>query len=76
MAIELHANRVLLDDYRARIVAARLGLNMTGILGVILVAKHRKLIPSVKPLIDDLIETANFRIAAPLYADILQVAGE
>lgn len=76
LAIELVADRLLIDDYAGRIAASRLGLNLTGILGVLLVAKHRELIPDVKSVMDDLITQAGFRISNQLYADVLQAAGE
>lgn len=76
LAVELIADRLLIDDYAGRIVASRLGLNITGLLGVLLVAKRRGLILSVKPVIDDLIAQAGFRISQKLYANVLQSAGE
>jgi predicted nucleic acid-binding protein len=42
----------------------------------LLVAKRRRLIPSVKPVMDDLIAQAGFRVSNQLYADVLQAAGE
>lgn len=76
LAIELQAHRLLLDDYRGRMVATRLGLKITGVLGVLLVAKGMGLIPSVKSVMDDLIAIASFRISDRLYGDILQAASE
>lgn len=76
LAIELIADRLLIDDYAGRIAASRFGLNLTGILGVLLVAKRRELIPNVKSVMDDLIAQAGFRISSKLYADVLQAAGE
>jgi predicted nucleic acid-binding protein len=76
LTVELTATRLLLDDLQARIVASRLGLNITGVLGVILIAKSRGLISSVRPVIDDLINVAGFRVSNNLYATILQSAGE
>ena len=76
LAIELTADRLLLDDYAGRKVASRFGLNFTGVLGVLLVAKHRGLSPSVKAVMDDLIAQAGFRVSNQLYADVLQAAGE
>jgi len=47
-----------------------------GLLGVFLQAKAKKLIPVVKPLIDELIVKASFRVNAQLYEQVLKVAGE
>lgn len=41
LALSLHASRILLDERAARIVAARLGLTVTGSVGVLLGAKRR-----------------------------------
>lgn len=76
LAIALSADQILLDESPGRRVAARLGLTITGVLGVLLVAKGMGLIPSVKSVMDDLIAIASFRISDRLYGDILQAAGE
>ena len=76
LAIELTADRLLIDDYAGRTVASRFGLNFTGVLGVLLVAKRRGLSPSVKAVMDDLIAQAGFRVSNQLYADVLLAAGE
>ncbi|MEH2408768.1 DUF3368 domain-containing protein [Nostoc sp.] len=49
---------------------------MTGLLGILLVAKHRGLIPIVKPVIDDLMTEAGFRVSIQLYTEIWKAAGE
>lgn len=76
LAIEMKADRVIIDDYQGRMVAARFGLKLIGILGILLIAKQRGLIEFVKPLMDDLINIAGFRINPQLYTHILQTAGE
>jgi len=76
LAIELSANRLLLDDYRARIVASRFRLKFTGILGILLIAKDRKLLESIKPILDELIGWAGFRVSDRLYLDVLNSADE
>ncbi|MBW4455746.1 MAG: DUF3368 domain-containing protein [Nostoc indistinguendum CM1-VF10] len=45
-------------------------------LGVLLQAKKQGLIPAIKPLIDQLIATADFRVSQKLYAIVLQSADE
>ncbi|MDY6782745.1 MAG: DUF3368 domain-containing protein [Cyanobacteriota bacterium] len=66
----------MVDEYLARKVASRFGLNIVGVLGIFLNAKRRGLIPTVKPVMDDLIAQASFRISEQLYIDILQFASE
>ena len=75
-AIELGADRVLIDESLGRMVAARLNLQYTGILGILLEAKSKKLIASVKPLLDALINEAGFWLTKPLYDRVLQLANE
>ena len=67
---------LLIDERIGRAVAARFGVKYIGLLGVILEAKQRHLIPAVKPLLDDLIQRAGVWISGPLYARVLQAAGE
>ena len=76
LAIELSANRILIDDRKGRIAASRLGINTVGLLGILQVAKRRGFIVSVKPVMDDLIAQAGFRVSNQVYADVLNAAGE
>jgi predicted nucleic acid-binding protein len=59
-AVELKADLVLLDERRGRNVAARLGLNKIGILGILFEAKNKGLLPNIKPVLDDLIKKLDF----------------
>lgn len=70
------ADLLLLDERRARQVAANLGVKVAGLIGVLLEAKHRRLLPAVKPVLDALIRQAGFWISHTLYDRTLQVAGE
>lgn len=76
LALELKATQVLIDERRGRLVAARLNLRYTGILGILVEAKSKRLIPAVKPLLDALINQAGFWIAAPLYDSVLRLVDE
>ncbi|MDY6782840.1 MAG: DUF3368 domain-containing protein [Cyanobacteriota bacterium] len=76
LALEIKANLLLMDERRGRAVAANYGLQVTGLLGVFVQAKQNRLIPTVKPLLDRLIEQANFRVSRQLYANILTLVGE
>ncbi|MEH2382111.1 MAG: DUF3368 domain-containing protein [Nostoc sp.] len=76
LALELNADELLIDERLGRREAAKLGVPITGLLGILLVAKHRGLIAIVKPVIDDLMTEAGFRVSIELYTDILNAAGE
>jgi hypothetical protein len=76
LAIELKAERVLIDEAEARKVAARLGLRFVGVLGVLLEAKDRGHLPAVRPVLDKLVQTAGFWLSDDLYRRTVEAAGE
>lgn len=76
LALELKADYLLIDEHKGRIEAEKLGLKITGIIGVLLRAKNEKHISLVKPILIQLQQQANFRIHPKLYAKALEIAGE
>jgi hypothetical protein len=72
LALELQSDWILLDERDGRKVAKSLGLQVTGVLGVLLRAKESGDLPSLQPVIADLTENAGFRIAPELLARVLQ----
>jgi hypothetical protein len=72
LALELQADWLLLDERDGRKVAKSLGLQVTGVLGVLLRAKESGDLPSLQPVITDLTENAGFRIAPDLLARVLK----
>lgn len=66
---------IILDERKARAVAERLGLRCVGTGGLLLRAKHRGLIPSVKPVLDKLAANG-FHASDELRERILKLAGE
>ena len=76
LAIQLRADALLLDERKARRVAAYLELNVAGLLDVLQAARQRQLIPQIKPVLDDLITRARFRVSRKLYQRTLHSVGE
>lgn len=75
LALETADNIVILDDWKARKLAERLGLSVTGTLGVIIRAKNTGLIQSIKQYLEKIRET-NFRISEELEQIALKEANE
>ena len=75
LSIELHAERVVVDDRPARRLAQALGLRVIGTLGILLAAKRHGLLERVQPTLDDL-RKRRFFMAPKLYEHILQLARE
>lgn len=75
-AMETHAKLLLIDERRGRLVAQRLGLPIMGLVGVLLLARKRGLIASIRPALDDLRRMAGFWISDALYRHALREAGE
>lgn len=76
LAIEVNATRLLIDERLGRQAATEQGLRITGVLGILVAAKHQGLITAVKPTMDDLVAQAGFRVSSQLYADVLIAASE
>jgi hypothetical protein len=76
LALELHADAVIIDELIGRRIALELGLSPTGVLGVLLKAKQLKLLLSVTVLIDRLQSETNFFISPSLRQEIIRQASE
>lgn len=76
LAVELNADRLLIDERLGRNVATLYSLNLRGLLGILIYSKEQKLIPVLKPILDLLIDKAGFRVSQALYNRTLQEAGE
>lgn len=76
LGVELKADLLLMDETKGRVFAKNYGLPVTGLLGMLIEAKSRSFIPSVKDLLDGLIEKAGFYMDEKLYKTVLDAAGE
>jgi predicted nucleic acid-binding protein len=75
LALEFPESIIILDDYRARKVAENLGLAITGTIGVIIIAKKRGIIGSIKPYLEKL-RLMNFRLSEEIEKQALKEAEE
>ena len=76
LALELSADLILMDERDGRHQARRQGLTPMGVVGVLLLAKRRRMIPLVRPRLDALREQAHFWLAQDLFDRVLAEAGE
>ncbi len=75
LAQEIGADLVILDERLARQHAQRLGLQLTGTLGVLLKAKKHGLILAIAPLISEL-QYGGIWLSDALVEEALRLAGE
>ncbi len=71
---------MLIDERIGSKEAIRLELSITGsitgLLGILLVAKRRELVTAIKSIMDNLIAQASFRVSDRFCAEVLAAAGE
>jgi predicted nucleic acid-binding protein len=71
----LHADRLLVDDYRARKVARLNEIEVVGSLGILLRGKESGLVPEIRPLLIAVL-AAGVRYSEQLVDETLRLAGE
>ncbi|HUT35830.1 MAG TPA: DUF3368 domain-containing protein [Planctomycetota bacterium] len=74
LAIELNAEKVLLDERDARRVAKSQGLRVTGVVGILRRAWREKRIPSLREAIGRLRDEAGFHLDEQLIEEVLRDA--
>jgi predicted nucleic acid-binding protein len=72
---EKKADLILIDEKKARKAARRAGFEVIGVLGLLLAAKNKALIPAVKPFIKEL-SKQGFRLSKKVTERALKEAGE
>lgn len=75
LALELNAETAILDEKLARRHAKRLGVPLTGTLGVLLRAKKQSLIDQIGPFVEQ-IRRGGIRLSDAVIEEALRLAGE
>ena len=75
LALENEPSLLIIDEKKGRGIAKKLGIKITGILGVMIRAKEIGVINRIKPLIEKL-EKVDFRMSERLKNQILERVGE
>lgn len=76
LAMEIHADAILIDEKAGRAVARQRGLLPLGILGTLVRAKQRGFLGEVKPLLDRLQTELGFFISPSIRTTILRQVSE
>ena len=76
LALEMHADAVLMDEVAGRRAASVLKVPCVGVAGILFRAKKQGLIPAVQPLLERLREEAGFWLHPEFEAEVLRLAGE
>lgn len=76
LALELKCDFLLIDERIGTKVAKENGLKTLGLVGVLVKAKEEKLIPNVRPILDELRSVAGFWLTDRFVARILSQVGE
>lgn len=76
LALELHADRLLIDERKGRKLAIQEGVAVIGLLGVVLLARRKALIPSARALVERLDREAGMYLAPDIRDAALKTVGE
>jgi predicted nucleic acid-binding protein len=76
LALEIGERRILIDEREARQVSQSFGLQVIGTLGILLLAKNNQIVPQIQPLLDAMINSAQYWVSTTLYQQVLRQAGE
>lgn len=76
LAVETDAELLLIDERKGRNVAKQMGVRTAGLIGALVEAKQKDIIPAVKPILERLKMNAGFWISDGLFNQVLRKVGE
>jgi uncharacterized protein len=76
LAVEMDDALLLMDERLGRDTARHFGIRYTGVVGVLMEAKHQGFVRAIQPHLDALRDLAGFRVSEALYQRVLQDVGE
>jgi predicted nucleic acid-binding protein len=76
LSLDLGADFLIIDEQKGRQVAKGYGLTIIGLLGVLIEAKNRGALTTVKPTLEALTSNHGFRVSKSLFRKVLKQAGE
>jgi uncharacterized protein len=74
-AVDNTADLLIIDELNGRKAATALGLNIIGTIGILLLAKKKKIIKTIRQYLDDL-RANGFWISEKIYVEALKLANE
>lgn len=76
LAKELQAHLLIIDERKGRKIALEQGLEIIGLLGILVQSKQAGYVHKLKPILDQLIDEIGFRVSKNLYQLVLKSVNE
>ncbi len=75
LAVEMNNALLIIDEYLGREIAKEYDLKITGLIGILILAKQKELLSTIRPVLADL-EDIGFRLSQKLVTHILNLVKE